>query len=148
MVKVWIVKKIKIRIWGWKNWKSLDFSKIKDFDFFFKGKKRLFWIYGPINTCITFLLNQFFKKIGQEYLYGLPGSMEDFVSYAGKPFLYIDEFKGNYLIEFLIKLCDDGFQVNIKGRSTFVSKKKCVIIISNYNPFSCYNKIEKILFVH
>ena len=137
------IKKIKIEFEVDKKKKNLNYQNIKNWEFYFKGKKRHFWIYGDSNACKTYLMNNFINRIGKEYFYEIPQSKEDFFSYEGEPFLYMNQYKGAYSINYLNKLCEGNCQVNVKRSSTIISKQTCLIIVSNFSPFSCYNKIEK-----
>ena len=54
---------------------------------------------------------------------------------------YADEYRGQFTVQYLNKLCDGGTQLNTKGSSTRIAYP-VVVIVSNYSIREVYPKIS------
>lgn len=102
-------------------------------------KTKVFILWGNTGTGKTRFVHD---QVGTNQELYSPGDYEWFDGYRGQEIVLFDDFRGEYPVQFLLKLLDRyPMQVKIKGSFTEWCPRK-VYITSNVNPLDWYTDID------
>lgn len=103
-------------------------------------KTKVFVLWGETGTGKT---RYVYDQIGDNQRIWVPGDYEWFDGYTGQEIVLFDDFRGEYPIQFLLKLLDRyPMSVKIKGSFTKWCPKK-IYITSNVSPEDWYLNIDQ-----
>lgn len=106
-------------------------------------KKRHWWIYGLSDCGKTYFLKHKWLDVYKNDCFQISYD-NNLYGYVNQRILWMDEFDGQYNMQFINSLCDGGKKFRVKYSEAIVHEEPLVIICSNHRPDCIYVKeVEK-----